>query len=80
MKDITLKVKRSELATTMAQYSQKGYTPIMQGDTVVTMRKKKKFQIIFFLLFLLLFVVPALFVVLSYFVDSDSELTIYVTE
>ncbi len=78
MKDITLKVQRSELATTMAKYSKQGYTPIMQGETVVTMRKKKKFQVIFFLLFLMLFVVPALFVILSYFVDSDSELTIYV--
>jgi len=80
MKDITLHTRKNDLDELMSQYSKKGYMPIMISDKVVTMRKKKKFQVIYFLLFMLLFVVPALLVILSYMVDSDSLLTIYVQD
>lgn len=80
MKNKTIYATSKEVDNIVKSYGKEGYTPTIITDKMVKLVKPKKFQKVWFILLFILFVVPSLFVVLSYLVDSDKSLIIIIKE
>ena len=76
----SMTVQKESVSATLSSYNSKGYVTDVYTDKMIKLTKKKKFQTGWFLFFLIVFFPVCLIVILSYIVDKDEELNIYIND